>query len=505
MNPMIAWLCGQTGSLVAHQAVLALSITLAAFLVYRLCLRFVASGPALCAALLFALYPVDASKPIIMHTTNYFLVLVITLGALSAYLSRWRPISYLLAVLVLLTYEPYFLLFALFPFVAFLVEHRRPDWQLLRHWAILAVVLISVLLIRRHMGEKRSGELLAHLPDYLHKALSAPFIGTWTALKMMVERPWEALRHGSGPVWLVTGLAWATLHWLHNAFRGTPALPQEEPHQRLDGRSLGLFASLGGAFVLVPYLYRWHSDYYPPIVTLGRLSALHLPSAIGASMVLAAGAEACRRHMQGIAGVLQAGLSFYFALLVGVGFHIQRVEYVQNWEQQREFWRQLIALAPDAGENTVIVLDIAPPTDTPVDPRPYTRGFPVFWLATYPYNFLETINEYPSLWKKPPRVHAVWDGMVAEQQSDGVLIQSPSWRSRSSWPVLRDGNFIWLEWRGSQLVRRTDSVLIAGYRLIPQGIGPPLPPPMHRPAYRLIFPERDAEWPSIRDGKNYPR
>lgn len=504
LNPALAWVCGQTGSLIAHHVALALAITLASYLLFRLCRRFTASGPALGAALLFALAPADGSKPIIMHATNYFVVLSITFGALSVYLSRWRAWSYPIAAVVLLTYEPYFLFFGLFPFVACLLGRERVGRRTLIHWGILAITLVSILLIRRHMGESRSGELLTNLVPFLKKALSAPFIGTWTSVKMLALRPWDALCSGDGPAILVAALAFTLLGWLYNPFRGTPALPQQEPAQAATGKRLWLLGALGLAFILVPYLYRWHPDYYPPIVTVGRLSALHIPSAVGVGIICAACLEACRLHIQRFTSALNYIFLTYCALLVAVSFHIQQVDYVRNREQQQAFWRQLIALTADAGEDAIILVNIELPTGATADPRPCTRGLPPFWLAVYSTNFLETIFVYPPEWRRPPRVHAVWNGMASEGQPDGLLIQSPVWLGRPFWPILQNGNFIWLEWSGTELVRRDAAVELGGRNLIPKPIGPKLPPPRQQPAYELFFPDFTPEWPSIRDARNYP-
>jgi len=163
INPTVAWLCGLTGTMSTHYALLLFASSLCGFLVFRLLCRFVPQGPAIIAALFFILYPPDASKPIFMHLTNYYIGFMVACAGIFVYLSRYRVGSYVIAAFVLLIYEPYFLYFFLFPFIAALINRKICWLRWCVHWLALVLLLLATLGIRRQMGEPRATDLLLNL------------------------------------------------------------------------------------------------------------------------------------------------------------------------------------------------------------------------------------------------------------------------------------------------------------------------------------------------------
>ncbi|OIR18822.1 hypothetical protein GALL_11640 [mine drainage metagenome] len=502
INPTLTWLCAQTGTLGTFYLLLFAISSLSAFCIYRFLRVYVAFGPALCGALFFVLNPADASGAIIMHMTNYFIVLMMMLAGLRIYQGRYRTLSVLMAALVLVTYEPYFLLFGVFP-IWDLLSKRGWSWKgLARYWAALAAVFVGVMLLRRHLGDDRASQMIASLGDVLHKAALAPWIGAWTNFHIDVSRPWDALTAGTPYTWAIVVISAAVLFLgVRPTERGRePGTPESDGLRRE-----ALLFVIGWIFVLVPYLYRWNEDYYPPVVTLGRLSAMHIPSGFGFSIVIASVLAAMSRAPRWLARIASFATVAYFSLLVAVGVQIQQTQMIRDWRLQKQFWQRVIDMTRDAGDGVTIIVDSDPPGGVPSEPRPTTEAFPASWMVSYSSVFFHSIFRYPASWKQPPAVYSSFLGMKTRTLPDGsVQLETPPWRTPAEWPVLKDGSFIWLEWEGMNFVRVTRPLTIGGRVLHPKPPGPPQQGIGTRPAYHLLFPAPERTWKSIADGLNYP-
>ncbi len=502
INPALTWLCARTGSLGAFYLLLFAITSLSAFCIYRFLRTHTGLGPALCGALFFVLNPADASGAIIMHMTNYFIVLMMMFAGLKVYQGRRGLWSVLIGALVLVTYEPYFLLFGIFPLWDLLAERGWSWKRLVRYWVALAAVFMGVMLLRRHLGDDRATEMLGSLGDVLRKAALAPWIGVGTNLTVDISRPWDAVTSGSPYMWAIVIVSMAVLFL---AFDPVGSRPLRETGGAPGLRRDAILFAIGWAFVLVPYLYRWNADYYPPVVTLGRLSAMHLPSGFGFSIIVASVLSAVSRAPRWIGRAVSVATVTYLALLVAVGVEIQRTQMVRDWTLQKQFWGRVIDMTRDARDGDTIIVDSDPPGGVLSEPRPTTEAFPASWMVSYSSVFFHSIFRYPAGWKQPPAVYASFLGMKTRNLPDGGLqLETPPWRTQAEWPVLRDGKFIWLEWEGMNFVRVTRPLTIGGRVLHPKMPGPPQEGIGTLPAFHLLFPAPEKTWKSIADGLNYP-
>lgn len=502
INQSLTWLCGLTGTLATHYLFLCSLTAGVAYLLFRLVRSLSSSGPALFAAVLFVAYPPDGSGPIIMHMTNYFIVLGMTLLAIPLFLKpgiKARLACLSVAAMVLVTYEPYFLLFFLFPLLAWLRAGKVSSKRELFYWAGLVLVFVAVIGIRKHMGDNRAGDMMGNLGEVLKRALLAPLIGARTTLQLCVQRPWEVISHGSVWLWAMAGLT-ALILW--GGLKNTQS-EEPQPSPRKPRYLLGL-AGLGLAFFLLPYVYRWHDDYYPPNVVLGRLSALHIPSAVGAGLLVAAILEFVRNQGRLLRRLTASCCLVYLSLSVAASIQLQRLDYVESWAKQKSCWEQILRLSPDLEDGTVIVLDCRWLDQPELCSRTGTRGVAAAWVINYTPGFLANILEKPGDWKQMPSVCALSPWTKTGKLSDGLRLRTPEHFPEAEQPVLREGKFIWLEWDGDKLRRRSSPVEIEGLSLRPKAPGASNTELRKLPAYDLIFPASQTPGPSYEKNIPYP-
>ena len=184
-----------------------------------------------------------------------------------------------------------------------------------------------------------------------------------------------------------------------------------------------LLVLLGGVFVWsFSYILSFRDEYYPPIATIGRLSAVHTVGEIGAAISFAvcfkALANAVRRRALTALLVI---LSLYFGLLTAFGVHIQASEFVAEQEKQKEVWQSIIHDIPDLAEDDSVLLEASDDRNV----MPVTRGFPPFWagerLSARIALFYKLSEELAAI----PRVFSLWPQCEFEDTPNGRKLHSP--------------------------------------------------------------------------------
>jgi hypothetical protein len=324
----------------------------------------------------------------------------------------------------------------------------------------------------------------------------------------MVLRPLDAFLHAAPYAWML-GLGVAILStWLIT--RRGASTPTAGVHPA--NSSLGWVAAGAVLAWLISYLLSFREGYYPPIVSIGRLTGIHAPATFGAAMfagVLAEFAGRLRLHS------LRTALALIFGGLIGYaaafGIEVQRSEYAAHWTKQVAFYRNMIELVGDLREGEVIVLD----GESDASVLPITPGFPRFGTVNYTPLALTKYITWPATWRTAPRIAVLWNECPVLPVGQGLALSTPPWLYQpvasatdlpKDIPVARDGNFIYLTAVDGVLRRIAGPVNIRGHVLKAR---PPAPDQIKAikasPLFNQLTGGLDPQaWFTLRHARNYP-
>jgi hypothetical protein len=469
----------------------------AAGLLYQLLVRKLSQQAAFLGALLLVLFPLDTSRQILMHQMATVIPLAILLCAFHLYVSRRFLLSYLVAAIPLLAYESIFLPFIIAPF--FLEDQPK---RLIKRFVIHAVIFVAIIGIvfgsRALMGEPRALETSSHLseetPKIIWSCVANPAIGVWA----IVARPIDALMHSRAEGCIVAVLAGLTAFVILSGLReeGTTDLPAR--------RRTGLLILCAGVIAwVIAYVLDFRPDYYPPGITIGRLSAMHGVAGFGAALVLAA---LVSLFVDPLSQRLRTGLdvcgALFIAGLAAFGFHIQEAEYVTSWQQQRDFWLALAPLIQDARSGDNIVLQIEYRRHGVV---PYTQGFTGDEVPVYPNLAFSYFLDFTPDPKHPPTFHGYADYIKVSEGDGEVVIQSPAFDPQR-FAHVRGDNLLFLRVQDGVVQRVGGEITLGGQTMFARPIASVTgnPVKISRLFWDLFEPSGSTSWFTLRSAKSYP-
>ena len=165
-----------------------------------------------------------------------------------------------------------------------------------------------------------------------------------------------------------------------------------------------------------------------------------------------------RAYGQKYGGFLRAavtvGLAGFFALQVGFGALIQR-DYVNSWQYQRLFWRQLLPLISDADDGDIILVE-------PSVMRSTGQIGVITWNTPF---VLEKIYQFPETWDSPPKVYRLepgWENAILSDEGLFQINQHTSFIPDSLYVDVASTDVIFIENQAAGLVRHTQPLLING-------------------------------------------
>jgi len=368
---------------------------------------------ALLAGLAYVLYSADTTQAYLTYSLGVHPSLTFFLLAALAYVSGRRWPAYLLAPLMLLTYETVFPVFFAVPLLSGRSARQRIR-ELLLHSAVLGLIVIGFSFWRLQVGDDRLGGLAASeliLVPLLHMA-QGPVVSLGTYVYRAVQAlqgidlevaaasvtgtvffAWLSSRIELGtPVGLQDRLTAASAAWrLGRGLRRTV----RETYQSLPSEVASLVRLVGAGAVMLVLAYPFTFTVRAYAIS-GRDTRVHAAGVLGAAILLGSMALLALWTAEAFGRRRWVVLAFgvWVGLLAGYGFVIQR-DYVRAWELQRSFWRDLLPQIQDAGEGTVVIVDPAGLIDT-VQIGANTWNLP---------RILEQLYRLPSDWDVPPRVY----------------------------------------------------------------------------------------------------
>jgi hypothetical protein len=485
LNHVVSYLSSRVYGLQFGYLLGCLLLTVNAYLIFRVLKPLLSEQAAFCGALLFLLTPADMGKQLLMHRA-------FVQGSITALLAgillnrsegiRLRVISYVVAATSLFIWEGPYLPFLAAPF--FWTRRKAATSSVLLHIAAFFLVLGSVFLFRVTHGDARTNEAVTGFPEPVFQMFQALWIGPVAALRALILRPWETLEHveafAAGVGLIIGVIAWQILS------RGGD--------QTGTGAKLGAQVAFGGLIAFVfPYVLMFRTAYFPPNETIGRLSSLHAPATFGLAVLGSVLYDrlTCSKWFCRSAALLGA---LFFTLLGAYSVQYQENEYVADWEAQRTIWKGIYALSGDAGPGTVIVVDF--------DGLPQTQCFLSFWLLDASPLF-DLFTEVPKSWQKIPRITAYYSWGESEFKDGALVMKTPPW-APGPWPVLRNGEFIFLKYQNGQMTRCTGPTQLFGHLLLPKAAVPGVSGwPLNWVGSQVLLPPSFKHWKRLSREKPY--
>ena len=466
LPPVLTGIGLQLGGLPAVYGICFLIQALNGILFYLLCKKCFPVKMALFAALAFCLFPADTSKPLLTHGLILHPSMTCLLVASHLYLSGRRAVPYLIIVASLLLYENAFLPFIGVPLLAHEKWGKRLLISLVKHLAIIAVIVLLVWLVRKGLGEGRVAQVGLRA---VRLALLASVIGPVVSTISFAYGPFMCLKaivQGGIDVALAAGasaLILASFFLRKDKNQGVSSRATSEVAGR--ARSLARPGPIvrglvvGSALLAVAYLLSF--THFPPTRLAGRLTSMHFAAAVGAGILWGAVCYSfltfCSARRLRLVGTVI--ISVHFALLIGYGFVIQN-DFRQSWRNQRWFWSAVVAQCPDVTDGTMIFVS--------------RRGLPVTqfidsncWADPI---ILDMMFQFPEHWKKVPRlfvVNADWVDTIVLKNGD-LMWKVPTATWWAYWTALPNGNVIFLDVKNGKLVRCVEPLPVGQALLVPK-------------------------------------
>ena len=446
-------------------------------LLYSIARRSLSSGPSLCAALGFCLFPSLTTTPLLEAQFNGGLSLFFLLSATWLYLRGWRIVAYVVSIGSLLTYESGFLPFFAVPLLAAspMPKLRR---ELVKHWAILLGIGAFLFWFRARMGEEKTAAVLGDgFLGTLKRLATALCAGTFTTLRLSVMRIVTVFRDGDREVLLIVipmvlGLT-AVLYFLKAGVSDELVVWPLSVANRwfrfqakltLDKAAAAAFriGFCGVAMLVMAYGLAISQYYYPPTIEAGRLSLTHLSASVG--FALLCGAISALLFDLGTSFAIRLGalllLACYFSGLTGFHYLVQR-DFRKSWSIQRSFWSSVLELCPDLADGTILI------HEDEAQPTRYIETNS--WGDPYA---LREIFDFPASWKQPPRLFSVakvWQTEVIVT-ADMLFLRSPAPWSPEALPR---NEVILLKAAPGGGLRRVEGTIAVGSKELPlKPLGP---------------------------------
>lgn len=435
------------------------------YLFYRLIRRVSNPTLALLAGMAYCLYCADTTQAFLTHSLGVQPSITLLLIASHQYLSKRKWLAYPLAFLILFSYETPFLVFVAVPLL-----QQKWDRKLLKefvlHALILAAMLGAVYLLRSAVGEGRvsglSGKEILTVP--LQQVLNGSRVSLTryyrVALQVaqrLIQRQTEFL-----PVLVAFVILLGVMWW--KVRRDFPdgmvvafnqiRLRRGNFHIPAEFVQLGQLLVCGLVMVAAAYPLTFTTQAY---AVRGRESRVHLAAVLGNALLMgvllyAGFALAKRLRIAYIASLVCAA---WLALLVGYGFEIQR-DYQQAWQLQKDFWRELIQVAPDAGANTIILVEPSGLKDS-VQIDANTWNVP---------RVLPQLFDMPVEWKNLPHVYRLregqWKDYLAVSETEFLVDDRTVTAPPSLYGEFPADNVIFIETESGAMVRQEEPLTLNG-------------------------------------------
>ncbi len=505
LTAALSWVSAQADSLLAAYFLGFVLLSINGLLVFVLVRHYLPTTSAVLAAAFYMLYPCDTSKVILMHRVFQLFNFSLLVIAVLSYIRGKYWVSYAAAGTCLLIYESFF-----FPFLlaaALPMSGDKWTWRsLFSHLGICVALLVLVAGVRLLIGDDRVSETMSSPAAIFAKSATASLIGPLTCASESLRRLFEVIVYASPMEWIVIATFAGLVVGLVRP--DTRALRDAFPANVIEVKKILWLTVAGLAMMSAGYLLAFRPDNYPPVVTIGRLSGFNAPGSLGAVLAFAAISSTLLTVIGSLARRVVLGT--FVGVLVVFGLQVQKVEYVENWRQQKAFWLPILETSGEWRRDTAVVVDIEGHAGTI-----QTAGFPAFWVVNSAPILAPLVLQYPPAWSKQvaadpsddvPRVFGFANGIKTTLlDNERILLHTPPWTGGPLWPTIRNESFIRFTYADGSLTRSNGNWTLHDVELRPmQAANPELAMLPQKRLFGILFGPRPT-WPAFTRAKCYPQ
>jgi hypothetical protein len=414
--------------------------------------------------LLFCLYPADTTFNYLQHLIGLQTSLLLFLIAFHLFVSEasknnlTKIFSYVFLTLSLLTYESLFPLFLIAPL---LPKNRSNKKQWFYHIFILVFILVIYFSLRKLAGEQRVNELtLIELIQKLgYQVIVGPFISLKTFFLRLIEVIATLKMQELAILIISASVFFIVIHYLvKNGYQKDNQKAYSEIFK---------FLVIGILMTVLAY----PSEFLLSVDMVdGRASRVHFAAALGTTIIVG-----ClwsmflvkTHHQKQWNRLIILLLSIHLSLLFTFALNIQSY-YKLSWQYQQAFWSDVLKLAPDFEERTVILVQ-APSLPWGKQINPFDWSVP---------SVLESIYQFPKNWKFKPRLYVInpdldnpnqWKSEMIKNQQFFLSGNNRGLRYYYAWEperIVKAQDVILLIEKNKKLVRKPEITLADGHSLL---------------------------------------
>jgi len=413
---LLAFFTFKTGGLVFTYFFGILLVALNAYLVTRL-LRFRFNNLiSITAGVVFIIFPGDTTKALLVHIYQLQLSVFFILMAFNFYINRKKFLGYMFALFCLWTYESPFLPFVFAPLLLDLEWKKGTVFEFLKHNLILMAFIFAMFVFRKFVGEERVAELV--MTEFAMKTTAAFIIGPAFSLFSFINALYESILNlqTTYPFIISAGLILTAIIY----GIGKPDFNRKIQKYTAQNKTIHLQVNVSKeadtsikllitASLMLIVAYAFSITHFPPTDLSGRGTSVHLGATIGTSLFVASFINLIVYKLQnvGYQRMVYAMIILIFSIVTGYGVLIQN-DYVQSWDNQKNFWANVLENAPDINENTHILVKADTLNETEFV-YTYSWALPMV---------LNQIYDYPESWKDYPRLTVL--GLNMEKSLTGT-------------------------------------------------------------------------------------
>lgn len=491
----IFFVSGSFGGLKLGYLIGLVFITINAYLLYRVLINMIGPFAAIFAGLLYVVFPTDNSKAIVLYAAFNHLNVMILLFSVLLYRNKRIVLSYFLSSACFLIYEPAYLLFLLAPiFTKEKFDFRR----FVFHGFACVFTVVILLCVRKMFGDPRINETFSSVGEIVNRVLLALVVGPKTVLITLFERPIEAIQR-INPLTVMPFIIFMGI------FR-TIGLSIGLGQKKIDIDAKTILTVILGGFVgvLLAYALCFRDDYWPPIMSVGRISGYHNTASVAFACLLAGLIGLLLHILPRFREAIVTFSAIYIGLLLMFGVEIQRIDYVAHKFQQKEFFDEVIDTSNEWNEETVVLVDISG-WDSGL---PSTPGMPLWWTVNFAPLMLQHFVFMPAEWKSDnryPRVYGILETFEVESIGDTTVIKTPPYLGPDWWPKISGDNFVLFHFKNGRMQRTFKELNFGGVKMCPMPIKTDESVKLEKTDFYDRMFSLKTKWDTIKRARNYPR
>jgi len=343
-----------------------------------------------------------------------------------------------MSFLSLLTYESPFLIFLSAPFLV----KRKSSRQILTHGLIVSLLLLLYICLRMLAGEARVAGLSSTPPaqGFIFQVLVGPLIASGTYM----QRPFAVLQDlslSNAMILFASVLIFFVV--INLSIFKSQTVAAGSARAGLNLKSLAVVA-------LVMTLLAYPSALMLPVSLIdGRASRVHFSAVIGLSLFMACAWSFLLVRARGHSFLKKLtifALSTQMSLLFIFCIDIQKA-YRLSWRMQQEFWSDVVRLAPDIEENTVILVKAPSLVTAGKQINPFDWSVP---------SVLSSIYYFPKNWSHPPRLYILKPDVLSPEDLSKMISNRNKFLVNNTIGTLR----YYYEWGPEREVDPRDVILL---------------------------------------------